>query len=73
MIRFGCDRESKNVFTVGEIIRYKQPSIFEKIMELIFFPKIIIKPIIKESTEELARIMQERPKPGRGGLMKGGR
>lgn len=71
MIKFGSEMGSENVFTIGEIIRYKQPSIFERIMKLFFIPEIIIKPIITESTKELERIMQERPKPGRGGLMKG--
>jgi len=65
------------LITVGEYIRQLQPDIFQLLCQKFNFcakditQKIIAAVNVVERDKQYARIMQERPKPGRGGLLPG--
>jgi hypothetical protein len=65
------------LITVGEYIRQLQPDIFQFLCQQFnicakdITQRIIAAVNIVERDKQYARIMQERPKPGRGGLLPG--
>jgi len=65
------------LITVGEYIRQLQPDIFRFLCQKFNIcakdikQQIIAAVNIVERDKQYARIMQERPKPGRGGLLPG--
>ena len=70
-------RKSQNIITIGEYIQQRQPKVF-KILHKRFklhlrdvTELILVAADISGADKQYQYLMQERPKPGRGGLLKG--
>lgn len=69
------ERETREaIITIGEYIQATQPAVWAELTARTICEMAINSIIIvAERLQDIARIMRERPKPGRGGLLPGER